>query len=188
MILSLQTVCKGSAFSEYEVHEAIRGLRISKAPGPNGIQNRALKHLQPAVSLLVRIFNAILLAHHCLSMWKHARVTSILKLGKDPTLPSSYRPISLLDAIGKLFAMILLARILHEVSERGLMRDKQFGFRPRHSTSLQQAHLVERITRNVGEKRLTGAVFLDMAKVFDTVWIDGLFYKLTPLNFPSYIV
>ena len=27
-----------------------------------------------------------------------------------------------------------------------------------------------------------------MAKVFDTVWIDGLLYKLTFLNFPSYIV
>jgi len=28
-----------------EVQEAIRGLKISKAPGPNGIPNRALKHL-----------------------------------------------------------------------------------------------------------------------------------------------
>jgi len=27
-----------------------------------------------------------------------------------------------------------------------------------------------------------------MAKAFDTVWIDGLLYKLTLLNFPSYIV
>jgi len=28
-----------------EVHEAIRGLKVGKAPGPNGIPNRALKHL-----------------------------------------------------------------------------------------------------------------------------------------------
>jgi len=53
---------------------------------------------------------------------------------------------------------------------------------------LQLARLVERITRNFGEKRLTGAVFLDVAKAFDTVWIDSLLYKLTLLNFPSYIV
>ena len=172
-----------------EVQEAIRGLKVSKAPGPNGIPNRALKHLpQRAVSLLVLIFNAILLTHHFPTAWKHARVISILKPGKDPALPSSYRPISLLDTIGKIFEKILLARILHEVSVRGLMRDEQFGFRPRHSTSLQLARLVERITRNFGEKRLTGAVFLDVAKAFDTVWIEGLLYKLTLLNFPSYIV
>jgi len=35
---------------------------------------------------------------------------------------------------------------------------------------------------------LTGAVFLDVGKAFDTVWIDDLLYKLTLLNFPSYIV
>jgi hypothetical protein len=93
-----------------------------------------------------------------------------------------------LGTIGELFEKILLARMLHEVSERGLMRDERFGFRPRHSTSLQLARLVERITRSFGENRLPGAVFLDVAKAFDTVWIDGLLYKLTLLNFPSYIV
>jgi len=50
------------------------------------------------------------------------------------------------------------------------MQDKQFGFRLRHSTSLQLARLVERITRRFGENRVTGAVFLDVAKA----WIDGL--------------
>jgi hypothetical protein len=148
-----------------------------------------LKNLpQPAVSLLVQIFNAVLLTHHFPTVWKHARFISILKPGKDPALPSSCRPISLLDTIGKLFENILLARILHEVSERRIMRDEQFGYRPRHSTSLQLARLVVRITRNFGEKRLAGAVFLDVTKAFDTVWIDGLLYKLTLLNFPSYIV
>jgi hypothetical protein len=48
-----------------EVQEAIRGLKFNKAPGPNGIPNRALKHLpQRAVSLLVHIFNAVLFTHH----------------------------------------------------------------------------------------------------------------------------
>jgi hypothetical protein len=45
-----------------------------------------------------------------------------------------------------------------------------------------------RVTRNFGEKRLTGAIFLDVAKAFDTVWVDGVLFKLTALNFPSYRV
>jgi hypothetical protein len=172
-----------------EVHDAIRGLKVGKAPGTNGIPNRALKHLpQRAVFLLVHIFNAIFVTHHFLSLWKHARVISILKPGRDPALPSSYLPIRLLDVIDKLFGKILLATILHELNERGLMRDEQFRFRHRHSTSLQLACLVERIPRNFGENRLTGAVFLDVAKAFDTDWIDGLLYKLTLLKFPSYTV
>jgi hypothetical protein len=54
--------------------------------------------------------------------------------------------------------------------------------------ALQLARLVERVNRNVDKRRLTGAVFLDVAKAFDTVWVEGLLYKLTILNFPSYLV
>jgi hypothetical protein len=81
------------------VQEAIRALKVSKAPGPNGIPHRALKHLpQRAISPLVLIFKAIL-THHFPTAWKHARVISILKPGKHSALRSSYRPISLLDTI-----------------------------------------------------------------------------------------
>jgi hypothetical protein len=70
-----------------EIQEAIRSLQVSKAPDPNSIQNRALKHLpQRSVSLLAQIFNAGLLTHHFLTVWKHARVIAIFKPRKDPTL------------------------------------------------------------------------------------------------------
>jgi len=145
-----------------------------------------LKHLpQRTVSILVLIFNAILVTHHFPTVWKHARVISILKAGKDPALRKSYQLIGLLVTIGKLFEKIILSRILDEVSVRGLLRNERFGFHPRHRNSLQLARLVERITRNFGEKRLTGATFLDVAKAFYTVWIDGVLYKLTLLNLPS---
>jgi hypothetical protein len=172
-----------------EIQSAIRGLKVGKAPGPDGIPNRALKHLPlSGVSLLVVLINVILRTQYFPASWKHARVFSILKPGKDPALPSSYRPISLLDTIGKLFEKILLCMILHEVSERGLLRYEQFGFRLKHSTALQLTRLVGRVSKNFDENRLTGAVFLDVAKAFDTVGVDGLLYKLTVPNFPSYLV
>ena len=52
----------------------------------------------------------------------------MLKPGKDPTLLSSYRHISLLDTVGKLFEKILLARIVREDNDRGMIRDEKFGF------------------------------------------------------------
>jgi hypothetical protein len=68
------------------------------------------------------------------------------------------------DTVGKVFEKILLARVLREVSERGLIRDQQLGFRPRLSTTLQLARLFERVNRNFDERRLTSEVFLDVVK------------------------
>jgi len=90
------------------------------------------------------------------------------------------------EAIGKLFAKILIAGNLHVVNVRGLVRDEKFVFTPSPSTALRLARPVGRIKRIFGEESLIGAVFLDVAKVFDTVWVDGLFYKLTFLYFPSF--
>jgi hypothetical protein len=104
--------------------------------------------------------------------------------GKDPMLPS-YRPINLLDTVGKLLEKILLTRVLREANECRLLHDEQFGFQPRHSTMLQLAHFTERVNRNFDKRRLTSMVFLDVAKAFDTVWVKGLLYKLTILNFLS---
>jgi len=115
-------------------------------------------------------------------------VVSVLKPEKDPALSSSYRPISLVDTIGKLFEKILLSRVLEEVNERGLLRDEHFEFQPRLITTLQLAPLLEIVNRNIDERMLTDAVFLDVGKAFDTVWVEGLLYKLTVLNFPSFLV
>ena len=74
--------------------------------------------------------------------------------------------------------------ILCEVSGRGLLRDEQFRLKLKHSTAPQLARLVERVSRNFDKRRMTGAVFLDVTKAFDTVWVDGLLYNLTVLKFP----
>ena len=54
--------------------------------------------------------------------------------------------------------------------------------------TLELVRLVQRVKRNFEEKQLTGAVFLDVAKAFDFMWIKGLLFKLTILEFLSYLV
>ena len=96
-----------SAYNPAVVQDAIRGLKVGKAPRPNGIPNRALKHLPLKCRVIQRDFsNPVHPAN-----WKNARVFSILKPGKDPALTSTYLPISLLETIGKLFEKVLLTRI-----------------------------------------------------------------------------
>ena len=79
-------------------------------------------------------------------------------------------------------------RILCKVCGCRLLHNEQFGFSPELSIALQLAHLVERVSSNFGEKGLRGAVFLDVVKAFDAVWVSSLLYKLTILNFPLYLV
>jgi len=73
--------------------------------------------------------------------------------------------------MGKLLEKTVLNRILNEVSELGLVRDEQYGFQPRHSTSLQLARLMDTITANFGKKWLKDTVFLNVAKAFDAGWL-----------------
>ena len=102
-------------------------------------------------------------------VWKHTQVISILRPGKKPALPSSYHPISLLDMIGKLFEKILLTRTQSEVSGCGLLNNEQFRLKPQNGTALQLARSIERVTRDFGEKRLTGDIFVDVVPAFDAI-------------------
>ena len=89
--------------------------------------NRALRNLpRKAVTFLTKVFNGVLKWQYYLVVWKHACVISLLKPRKDPALPSSNRPITLLNTVGMLFEKILLSRIKAEINSRGLLRDEQF--------------------------------------------------------------
>jgi hypothetical protein len=90
-----------------------------------------------------------------------------------------------LETIGELFKNIILSTILCEVSGCRLLCDEKIVSRPKHSTALQISRPVERVPRNFDAKWITGAVFIDVAMAFDTVWVDGLLYKLKILKFPS---
>jgi hypothetical protein len=47
--------------SPSQVLQAIMGLEVGKAPGPNGIPNRILRHLpRSAITFLTKVFNAVL--------------------------------------------------------------------------------------------------------------------------------
>ncbi|GJQ79606.1 hypothetical protein Trydic_g16448 [Trypoxylus dichotomus] len=59
--------------------------------------------------------------------------------GKESQLPTSYRPISLLPAISKIFEKILLKHINKHIRDNGILAPEQFVFRRRQSTNHQVA-------------------------------------------------
>jgi len=98
--------------------------------------------------------------------------------GKPPHEAASYRPISLLPVIIKLFEKLLIKRLKPIIETKTLIPNHQFGFRSKHST-IDQVHSITNIIENaLEEKKVCSAIFLDVAQAFDKVWHEGLNYKL----------
>jgi len=112
-------------------------------------------------------------------------VIALAKPGKDPQLPSSYRPISLLSVCFKLLERVVLQRISYQAE--GLLSGDQAGFRRCRSTCDQVAALTTHIENGFQSNLKTGAVFLDLTAAYDTVWHTGLLYKLAKCMEPWFV-
>ena len=160
-----------------EVLKAIHELHDNKSPGYDLISATLLKHLpKKGITLIVAIFNACLRLSIFPSQWKIAQVIMILKPGKTPHEVSSYRPISLLPLMGKLFEKMILTRIRIHLED--ILPKHQFGFREGHGTIEQVHRIIEIINSSFENKKYCSAVFLDIAKAFDKVWHEGLLFKI----------
>jgi hypothetical protein len=112
-------------------------------------------------------------------------MVALPKPGKDPKFPQNLRPISLLPSTGKFFEKVILQIVKRHIGENNLLNASQFGFRARHSTTLQCMKLADHVTLKFNNNMSTAAVFLDIEKAFDTTWQPGLLYKLSNLKFSA---
>lgn len=102
------------------------------------------------------------------------------KVGKNPNLVQSYRPISLLSILSKMFEKLLHQKLLLLLPPNTLP-EHQFGFQARHSTTDQLDRVATTILTALEEKKFCAAAFLDVAQAFDRVWHPGLDFKLRQL-------
>ena len=166
-------------FTSLEVTELIHRLNPRKAPGHDQISNKAIKELPvKGIALISSIFNAILRLEYYSKTWKTSLITLISKPGKPIHETSSYRPISLLPTLSKLFEKLLTNRPLPLLEDLKTLPDHQFGFRKQHSTIEQIRRITHNISQTLEKKKYCSAVFLDIQQAFDKVWHKGLLYKL----------
>lgn len=175
--------------SEDEVRAAVKRGKNMKAPGNDNIFNLILKKLSSkAYRFLVAIFTSCFHKNYFPTRWKRGKIIPILKPGKDPSVPTSYRPITLLSAISKIFERLILERLLLHIDQHHIIAPEQFGFRKGFSTVHQLVRVENTIHRNKSLSNNTAMVFLDVEKAFDNVWHDGLVHKMVQANFPDYLI
>lgn len=172
-----------------EILTIIKKLKSNKSPGVDNISNQVIKQLpKKAIIWLTYIFRACFRICYFPQAWKQAKVISILKPGKEASLASSYRPISLLNAFSKILEKLIVKRLNSHILQKNIFLNEQFGFRAMHSTSHQLARVSKYIKCGLQNKKSIGMITFDVEKAFDAVWHNGLLYKMKLQKFPLHLI
>ena len=110
---------------------------------------------------------------------KQANVATIYKKG-DKQLTENYRPVSLLSICDKVFERRIFNSLFNYFIENNLLSQHQQGFIPGNSCVQQLISITHEIYNafDCNPSLEVRGVFLDISKVFEKVWYDGLIYKL----------
>ena len=167
----------------------VKFLERGKAPGPDTIHNEVLR-LGTTTSLfhhLARLFTSSIQLGYIPTAWKLATLRMLLKPDKPVTLTTSYRPISLISSIMKLFERVIEQRLRSHLEDIGFINKHQSGFRRAKSTDDHLFRLSQSIMESFNRGEHVVAAFLDVEKAFDNVWHNGLRYKIFQLGLPTKI-
>ena len=91
----------------------------------------------------------------------------------------NYCPIAVLCISSKIFERAIHSQLCGFLEKNKLLSPYQCGFRKRYSTELATISLSDSILRSMDQGMLTGSVFIDLKKAFDTVDHDLLIEKLS---------
>ena len=165
----------------------VKFLKRGKAPGPDTIPNEVLR-LGTTTSLfhhLAKLFTSSIQLGYIPTAWKVATLRMLLKPDKLPSLTTSYRPISLISSIMKLFERVIEQRLRSHLEHIGFINKHQSGFRRAKSTDDHLFRLSQSIMESFNRGEHVVAAFLDVEKAFDNVWHNGLRYKIFQLDLPT---
>jgi hypothetical protein len=108
--------------------------------------------------------------------WKVGKVKPIYKKSGDKYNVSNYRPVCITNTLSRLFELVVFNCMKDKFSF--IISPYQAGFRRKYSTVDQVYILTEHILHAFQLDTYVPVLFLDLHKAFDSVWIDGLLYKL----------
>ena len=102
-------ICKADPILRDQIKRALARLRPFKAPGPDGIHNVVLsKCTDPIESRLWYIYTVIIKKGWYYTPWKSFTTVVLHKPGKpEYDAPKAYRPIALLNTLGKVLTSIV---------------------------------------------------------------------------------
>ncbi|XP_055585168.1 eukaryotic translation initiation factor 3 subunit D-like [Uranotaenia lowii] len=175
-----------------ELRDIAKSLQLEKAPGPDGIPNIAVK---AAIMEFPEMFRSSL--QICIEermfpdIWKRQKLVLLPKPGKPLENPSAYRPICLLDTVGKILEKVIFNRIYRYTEGEGGLFNNQFGFRKGRCTVDAIRTAIEtadkaRLKKRRGN-RFCAVVTLDVRNAFNSVSWAAIASSLIKMRIPKYL-
>ena len=156
----------------------LNGVNARKATGIDKISNKILKIAAPIIyGSLTDIFNLSIASNVFPSDWKVAKISPVFKSG-NKSEANNYRPISVLPTIARVFEKLVFEQLYSYFSENKFLYAHQSGFRALHSTVTALLDMTNEWCCNIDKGMVSGVLFLDLKKAFDTVDHEILLKKL----------
>lgn len=172
-----------------KISDIMKNLKLRKSPGTDRLTNQCLKALpKKGLKYLTIIINSCLKLNYFPKIWKHSKIIPIRKPNKPPDCPISYRPISLLSSLSKILEKIIKEKLIDFIDAESILPSQQFGFRKEHNTVQPLVRIRNLVTSNFNIGKSTGMILMDIKAAFDSVWHNGLIYKMIVLNFPLKLI
>ena len=163
----------------------VHNLANGKAAGPDGVPNEVLKYLSDEMLDCLHLWIQVIFKTAQTPACMKQSTTVLLHKKGDPTSLSNYRPICLINTLGKLYTALLADCMQDFCDQFGILSASQEGFRRGKSTARQLKVVVNALTDAKLTHQDIYALFVDFFSAFNTVYHDKLFSVLRQLGFPE---
>lgn len=173
--------------TEQEITKTLQRMKKRTAPGEDGIPTLVWFQIWPYISSIVTsIFTASIDLGHYPQQWKVAKIVVLRKPGKsDYTSAAAYRPISLLNTLGKLLEAVVARRLSYYAEKYELLPDTQFGGRPGRTTEQALLVLANAIDQAWLRGRVVTLIAFDLKGAFNGVKATTLDARLLEKGIPT---
>ena len=138
------------------VLKLLNGLKVHKAPGPDGLSARVLKECSSEiVPILAFIYNESLAQGTVPDDWRQANVAPVYKKGEKYDA-ANYRPVSLTCICCKTLEHIIVSNINKHLSLENVLADCQHGFRSQRSCETQLVQFFHDMVSNLDRAQNRG--------------------------------
>ena len=176
----------GIPFNIYELEMAIDQVEEKRKGGTDGIEPAMVKNMGTTMKQwLLDIYNESWKTGEVPGLWKKAEIIPILKPGKDPSKPDSYRPVSLTQVFAKVMERMVAERMNYWMENKGIINNWQTGFQRGKSCEDQIIRLTQSTQDGFEAREKTLMVALDCSKAYDRVKKGRLWQRMIEEKMPG---